>query len=198
MSNGTVSDLAHRYTPVASPPLSSPIREREQQFFIWRQPANLEEQGQMAPSRDQSSETHDRKPMYSPIRASPQRQETSPAVMSDHHSLRRTSYQALPKPDHAASCGCATCSVSHYSRPPSALHLAQTQALKDKEKKPGWIRRLSMPVGNAFSSASSTTTAPGFDNGLKGDYKKHNTRNSIYGHSRMGSRSVTDLALGRK
>lgn len=57
--------------------------------------------------------------------------------------------------DHAASCGCETCSASKYAssspRPRGAEPAAATPATRP-EKPRGWIRRLSMPViGNALS-----------------------------------------------
>lgn len=203
LSNGSVSDLAHRYTPSDSPPATSPLREREQPYvrMSQRMPANTEEKERalQARERDLDARSQALDQVALQARMPPLRQDTASSSNPDYIRPRRTSYQspsAMVRTDHASSCGCATCSVAHYSRPPSALHIAQTQALKDKEKKPGWIRRLSMPVGNAFSSSSPT-----IENLSKRDYRgmsKDNSRSPGYGHSRMGSRSVTDLALGRR
>ncbi|KAJ3514069.1 hypothetical protein NLJ89_g2587 [Agrocybe chaxingu] len=78
--------------------------------------------------------------------------------------------------NHAAYCGCESCSVSKYKsveRPSvdqrQPLSGRSPQAAEEKaqmhraEKPKGWIRRLSMPVGNAFSL----------------DSKKHQSNNSV-------------------
>ncbi|KAL0954444.1 hypothetical protein HGRIS_003421 [Hohenbuehelia grisea] len=69
--------------------------------------------------------------------------------------------------EHAAYCGCDRCSASKYrSRSPASPVYGSTADLRPPEKpKPkGWIRRLSMPVGQAFSLDSA---------------KRHNSSNSV-------------------
>ena len=59
---------------------------------------------------------------------------------------------------HAANCGCETCSVSKYSAPPQGVH----QRVDSKPDKPrSWMRRLSMPVGNALGLDSSKRSQAG-------------------------------------
>jgi hypothetical protein len=57
--------------------------------------------------------------------------------------------------DHAEFCGCDTCSASKYRirNPPSPhdMRPPEPPITLRPEKPKGWIRRLSMPVGNAFS-----------------------------------------------
>ena len=78
---------------------------------------------------------------------------------SAHQDSRsHSSTNTRPPNDHAPSCGCASCSVSQYSQSYSPSS-GQAYDLRppDKpislrpEKPKGWIRRLSMDVGNAFS-----------------------------------------------
>ena len=59
---------------------------------------------------------------------------------------------SIPRPpqDHAPYCGCYACSAAQYSAAPRAQPQPTTDAKPEKPK--GWIRRLSMPVGNAFTS----------------------------------------------
>ncbi|CAA7267113.1 unnamed protein product [Cyclocybe aegerita] len=89
--------------------------------------------------------------------------------------------------NHAAYCGCESCSVSKYKsverssidqrQPPSGRspQVVEAKAQTHRTEKPkGWIRRLSMPVGNAFSL----------------DSKKHQSNNnvgSITGNYALGS-----------
>ncbi|KAF9532511.1 hypothetical protein CPB83DRAFT_625353 [Crepidotus variabilis] len=100
----------------------------------------------------------------------------SNANSSSHHG---------PSNDHAPSCGCETCSVSKYrssgSGPSDQRTPRQQPSLTSIESKgqrseksklgTGWIRRLSMPVGNAFSS----------------DSKKHQSNNSVGSAYALGS-----------
>lgn len=71
--------------------------------------------------------------------------------------------------DHADFCGCTTCSASKYKirNTPSAhdLRPPQPPITLRPEKPKGWIRRLSMPVGNAFSLDSKKSN-PALKNGL--------------------------------
>jgi len=66
--------------------------------------------------------------------------------------------------NHAPYCGCETCSVAHYKSPsnrspsPADLRPPEKPFTLRTEKPKGWIRRLSMPVGNAFSLDKKNTT----------------------------------------
>ena len=72
---------------------------------------------------------------------------------------------------HASNCGCESCSISKYqssASPNQPTQYMQSTALSanqrpEKKTSGGWIRRLSMPVGNAF--------------GL--DSKRHQSHNSV-------------------
>ncbi|KAF8968174.1 hypothetical protein BDZ97DRAFT_1755568 [Flammula alnicola] len=78
---------------------------------------------------------------------------------------------------HASNCGCESCSVSKYrASGTSGLDQRQPhQRVDSKPEKPkGWMRRLSMPVGNAFGLDSS---------------KKHQSNNSASG-------ATTNFGLG--
>lgn len=79
-------------------------------------------------------------------------------LMPPAHSQASASSSSvsIPRPsaDHAPYCGCYACSAAQYSVPSQAQ--PQSSAAAKTEKPKGWIRRLSMPVGNAFSSDSKS------------------------------------------
>jgi hypothetical protein len=62
--------------------------------------------------------------------------------------------RSLTTADHADFCGCESCSVSKYGTrniPAHDLHPPEPPITLRPDKPKGWIRRLSMPMGNAFS-----------------------------------------------
>lgn len=79
-------------------------------------------------------------------------------LMPPAHSQASASSSSvsIPRPsaDHAPYCGCYACSAAQYSVPSQTQ--PQSSAVAKTEKSKGWIRRLSMPVGNAFSSDSKS------------------------------------------
>jgi hypothetical protein len=96
----------------------------------------------------------------SPSRSSPQPStppNSRPTFAHSNSSSRQSSQQREDKPPHAPSCGCENCSIAKYRSPPPVQPLdlrppTKPLTLRPVEKsKPGWIRRLSVPVGNAFS-----------------------------------------------
>ena len=118
---------------------------------------------------------------YLPIES--QSQPPSPADRGQSSSL-----------GHADFCGCATCSASQYrtrnTPSPHDLRPPEPPINLRPEKPKGWIRRLSMPVGNAFSldskkSNSSLRNVPlaGEDGRIRRSFEK----------SGISNRSVTNL-----
>ncbi|KZP25095.1 hypothetical protein FIBSPDRAFT_783504 [Athelia psychrophila] len=98
---------------------------------------------------------------------------------------------------HADFCGCATCSAAKYrmrSTPsPHDLRPPEPPITLRPEKPKGWMRRLSMPVGNAFSldskkSNSSLRTPAAEDGRMKKSFE----------HGGISNRSVGNLNLGRR
>jgi len=72
--------------------------------------------------------------------------------------------------DHAAFCGCATCSASKYKArsatpTPYDLRPPEPPISLRPEKPKGWIRRITVPVGHAFSLDSKKSIS-GLKNGI--------------------------------
>ncbi|KDQ59199.1 hypothetical protein JAAARDRAFT_175969 [Jaapia argillacea MUCL 33604] len=77
---------------------------------------------------------------------------------------RPTTPNTTAPSDHAPYCGCAACSVAKYKSPnpapsPRDLRPPEPPITLRPEKPKGWIRRLSMPVGQAFSLDSKKNTS---------------------------------------
>ncbi|KAF9565256.1 hypothetical protein CPC08DRAFT_203174 [Agrocybe pediades] len=73
---------------------------------------------------------------------------------------------------HAPYCGCESCSVNKYKESGKVASNKTGQSKQSEQRSPSkpsgsWIRRLSMPVGNAFSSSN--------------DSKRHQSNNSVGG-----------------
>ncbi|KAG6817667.1 hypothetical protein H0H87_005425 [Tephrocybe sp. NHM501043] len=157
---GPSSNLSHSATP---PQVYSQLkpRERKTSFRLQRQQSQTDAAG---PSQLQQSynTTHLAPPSPS---SNSYKQSHSPTSHTSHHSHSSTlSTQFSPSRSptagtaaHAPYCGCESCSATKYRMPqappdPSSLRPpAEPITLRPAEKKPGWMRRLSMPVGNAFS-----------------------------------------------
>lgn len=127
---------------------------------IARQKAYTSAQQQLAPPPPLSPV----KPLASPTRGahsplpSPRARERRPASPG-------TSTSSGAGAGHAANCGCEMCSVSKYSAPPQGVH----QRVDSKPDKPrSWMRRLSMPVGNALGLDSAKRSQAGAGAGLPG------------------------------
>ena len=79
---------------------------------------------------------------------------------------------------HASNCGCESCSISKYqssSSPNQQIYNPQTIELpanqrSEKKTGGGWIRRLSMPVGNALGLDSKRHQSNNSVNSTKGIY----------------------------
>lgn len=117
-------------------------------------------------------------------------------------SARSSSHQTN---DHAPSCGCASCSVQQYSQSPSAGQGQTAYDLRppDKpislrpEKPKGWIRRLSMDVGNAFSSSSSMTGG-GAKGGISSNmYATTGAKGGVFGMDQGGRKNASVTNFGK-
>ncbi|KAF8071920.1 hypothetical protein FPV67DRAFT_906263 [Lyophyllum atratum] len=124
-----------------------------------------------------------------------------------------------PQTAHAPYCGCEKCSAAKYrapQAPPDLRPPAEPISLRPPEKsKPGWIRRLSMPVGNAFNLESKkgigniagVGSGPGKSGIFSMDGRKNVSSTALrvqedgrrsYEASGISNRSVTNLGAGRR
>ncbi|KAG6813399.1 hypothetical protein H0H92_011377 [Tricholoma furcatifolium] len=153
-----------------------------------------------SPSSNSVQHSHETQSSSHATRYSP-----SPTSSTQHLSLSSTS-SASP---HAPYCGCESCSAAKYRMPPqppspsSARPLAEPITLRPPEiqKKMGWMRRLSMPVGNAFSldSTKKSVAAQNYAAGV-GISSSHG-RTGIFSLDGKRNASSTQLAVredGRK
>jgi hypothetical protein len=133
------------------------------------------------------------------------------AYLPFNSSSRQSSQQHEDKQPHAPSCGCETCSVVKYRTPSPTRPLdlrppSKPLTLRPVEKsKPGWIRRLSVPVGNAFNLDSmkgiGNIGGLGSKNGSTSSFGNtiHQDGRRSYEASAMGiNRSMTNLGMGGK
>ncbi|KAF9036164.1 hypothetical protein BJ165DRAFT_1354726 [Panaeolus papilionaceus] len=122
------------------------------------------------------------------------------AGSSGRHHDDRSSINHSTNPSgsmHASYCGCETCSIQKYKSSSQATDDSQQRQRKDSkpEKTKSWIRRLSMPVGNAFGSSERTSAAE--DGYLRGTPGPGSNANGKRGQETrgMGNRSVTNLGV---
>ncbi|KAJ7227240.1 hypothetical protein GGX14DRAFT_418779 [Mycena pura] len=108
---------------------------------------------------------------------------------------------------HAPYCGCETCSIAQYKMPsnraPSPHDLRPPEKpliLRPTEKPKGWIRRLSMPVGNAFSlEKKNSSKMYSLDAGKRGANGSATTLRNVDEEGRMiGRRSYEASAVGNR
>ncbi|KAH9481393.1 hypothetical protein JR316_0005919 [Psilocybe cubensis] len=91
------------------------------------------------------------RPLHSPKAAqnAPRAYDLYPSNSAGSNS-NTSSYESATS--HASYCGCETCSVNKYKYSGSSTPKQQSNNAKsEKPTRSSWIRRLSMPVGNAFS-----------------------------------------------
>ncbi|KAG6909058.1 hypothetical protein DXG01_002211 [Tephrocybe rancida] len=105
-------------------------------------------------------------------------QSQSPSSYTSHsHSPTPSNQfsQSPSTPAHAPYCGCESCSAAKYRAPRSPPDSGSLRpptepiTLRPAEKKGGWMRRLSMPMGNALgldSKKSITQNFAGVGSGL--------------------------------
>ncbi|RDB25837.1 hypothetical protein Hypma_006620 [Hypsizygus marmoreus] len=149
----------------------------------------------------------------------------SPHYSHSQYSPSASSSQQSTQAAHAPYCGCETCSAAKYKEyqsSPPADHRppAQPITLRPAEKsKTGWMRRLSMPVGNAFHLDSKkgigniAVVGSGGGQGKSGfftmDGKKNASSTALrsgiqedgrrsYEASGVTNRSMTNLGNGRR
>jgi hypothetical protein len=98
--------------------------------------------------------------------------------------------------DHADFCGCDTCSASKYRvrNIPSPHDLRPPEPPINLRPEKGWIRRLSMPVGNAFS-LDSKKSSPTLRNGLTSRAGEDGRMRSF---EQVGNRNRSMTNLGKR
>ena len=119
----------------------------------------------------------------SPSRNSSNSPDSRSVYLHSNSSSRQSSQQHEDKPPHAPSCGCETCSVAKYRTPSPTQPLDLRPPIKPlsirpvEKSRPGWIRRLSVPVGNAFNldSKKSVGNLRGFGSGKNGSTSSFGT-----------------------
>jgi hypothetical protein len=132
-----------------------------------------------------------------------------PTFAHSSSSSRQSSRQREEKPLHAPSCGCENCSIAKYRSPPPVQPLdlrppTKPLTLRPVEKsKPGWIRRLSVPVGNAFSLESKKGIG-GLGSGNNGSTTslgpaiRQDGRRSYDASAMSTNRSMMNLGVGAR
>ncbi|KAF5382074.1 hypothetical protein D9615_004375 [Tricholomella constricta] len=234
--HGNVSELPRDST---TPQPYSQIRPRERktsfrnqrpqsQLDIANNPASASTQSLVRPHSQYSYSTSHLVPpspssnnLTQPSRSQNGEQSQSSSFHSQYSHSPSSSHQS-PQSAHAPYCGCVTCSAAKYRAPqtapaPSDLRPpAEPISLRPPEKsKPGWIRRLSMPVGGAFGLDSKKGTGNfagvGSGQGRSGifsmDGKKNASNTALrmqedgrrsYEASGISNRSMTNLGAGRR
>lgn len=121
------------------------------------------------------NQTSTTQPLYNQRQPqTPDAQHETQGYPNDSGSGSNLNTNSSSNSSHAPYCGCESCSVSKYREAGKVSNKAsqakQSDQRSDKVGKPSgsWIRRLSMPVGNAFSS---------------NDSKRHQSNNSVGGNA---------------
>lgn len=201
--NGYIADGSRR-NPEHQPQLLRPLRPRSQLDMGQALPNASNNLAPLSPLRPRFS--HDTTHLTPPSNSSlPFTSPDSRTVFNS--SSRQSSQQHEDKPPHAPSCGCETCSIAKYRSPSSAQSFdfrppAKPLILRPVEKsRPGWIRRLSVPVGNAFNleSKKGIGNIAGLGSSKNGSTVSFGT--AIHHDGRRSyeaniNRSVTNLGMG--
>ena len=151
----------------------------------------------LSPLRPRFSQSSSPLTPPSPSRKSPQLP-TSPDLRSAYLHSNSSSHQSSQQHEdmlpHAPSCGCETCSAAKYRTPSPTKPLSIRPVEKSK---PGWIRRLSVPVGNAFNldSKKSTGNPGGLGSGKNGSTSSFGTTilHDDRSYEASVNRSITNL-----
>ncbi|GLB40409.1 hypothetical protein LshimejAT787_0802800 [Lyophyllum shimeji] len=208
-------------------------RERKPSFRTQRPQSQLEPARAPAPSSPQNpvrphsqysySTSHLVPPSPSSTSGQPSHSHDGGSSQSQSHhsqySQSPTSSHQSPQTQtaaHAPYCGCESCSVAKYREsrsPPEPRPPAEPIALRPEKSKPGWIRRLSMDVGNAFSLDSKKGIGhiagggAGSRSGVFSMDGKKNVSSTVfrvqedgrsYEASGVSNRSMTNLGMGRR
>lgn len=103
--------------------------------------------------------------------------------------------------DHADFCGCASCSATKYKTrnapSPHDMRPPEPPINLRPEKPKGWIRRLSMPMGNAFSLDSKKSNQS-LRNSVASPTGEDGRMRRSFEQGGISNRSVTNLGLGRR
>lgn len=222
--------------PINSPPqLQMRPRERKTSFRQQRPQSQLEPPTTSPPMSNNAPRPQSQYSYSTNHLVPPSPNSIHPSHSHDGQSPRQSQYSQSPTSSrqstqyqdnqpHAPYCGCETCSIAKYkssqasSQPQDLRPPAQPITLRPAEKsKPGWIRRLSMPVGNAFNLDSSKHSK-GIGNipntsGKSGIFSLDGRKNistttlrtgiqedgrRSYDAAAISNRSMTNLAGGRR
>jgi hypothetical protein len=210
--NTNMNDKSRRNPDPQLQPLR-PLRPRSQ-IDLGQASANASNNvAPLSPLRPRFSYSSSHLVPPSPSRYSPQAStppDSRSPFLHSNSSSRQSSQQHEDKPPHAPSCGCETCSVAKYRTPSPTQQLdlrppTKPLTIRPVEKsKPGWIRRLSVPVGNAFNldSKKSMGNIGGLGSGKNGSTSSfgtaifHDGRRSYEATAMSINRSMTNLKMG--
>jgi hypothetical protein len=206
-SNSSWNDGSRRIPDFQVQPLR-PLRPRSQ-LDSGQVSANASNNlAPLSPVRSRLSHSTTHLVLPSPSANSPQASsDPRSGVYQFNSSSRHSPKHHEDNSPHASSCGCETCSVVKYRTPSPAQPLdlrlpTKPLTLRPVEKsKPGWIRRLSVPVGNAFSmdSKKSLNNLRGLGSGKNGSTSSFGSTSHQDGRRSYDAsinRSITNLGIG--